>query len=987
MDTETSIDTCGCCEGLPELPSVSNDPGLPALSYRVDTQPGFYARMLQSLPLAPAEPDQPNSSRPLARLLSRSPDDPTVAFVDACACVADVLTFYEERIANEGFLRTAIERRSVLELARAIGYELKPGVAASVYLSFTVEDAPGSPGVCTLAAGTAVQSIPPQGKLPQVFETTDDFVAQADWNALQPRQLRPADVVVMEVTNDDKTTHPGLVLLGPSGSFPPSTVNLQRNLSSTALHHLDPSLATSETVDGIEVGRVYFTNATTGIAVGDLLLFVGKLGTDLNNLVLRAVAVTSEPQLQRVRVDVEALPNPMLPLPPPIVSWTIPYSIKPITEFARPQIAAVSFTSSNLATTVTSQAWRESDLKAMIGIQGWSEANLVKTITTPAPSGPPVAPEAGAFAFGAKLGFFGNNAPKWAILPNSSNTNGVAYRAGWDKCDSNGETPSSPIPATRTIWTDSQGNPISPSAYLERAVAGVNRGSWTVFDSPSVPSAVYAVFDARESSRADYGLSGRAMALTLANDNGTARTTKPSALFTFRDTTAYVASNKLALADLPIDSPVSATDTSIELDTMVLGLSIGQPIVLTGERSDLPGVDAAEVALLTDIVHADGRTTLSLKDGLTYSYTRTSLTISANVVHATHGETVKEVLGNGDASAANQAFVLKKPPTTYVSEGTASGVVSTLQVRANGVEWKESPSLYGAAPDQTVYITRIDNDANMTVTFGDGVTGARLPTGTMNITAVYRSGIGPDGEVDADTLTMLRTMPLGLRGVTNSIAASGAEGPEQLADARRNAPLTLLTFDRVVSLLDYENYARGYPGIGKARGDVLWVNGASRVFVTVAGATGGLPGSDVLDNLRKSIIGISDPSQLFTVSSYAQRYFSLGAELVIDPTYLFDDVQASVTSALLTAFGFGGRDLGQSVTAAEIMTLIHTVPGVVAVDIVELLPYTDNPPPADTALDAVPAFAARYDSASATQLPADLLLINPAGITLTEMTP
>ena len=40
-----------------------------------------------------------------------------MALIDACACVADVLTFYQERIANEGFLRTATERRSVLELA------------------------------------------------------------------------------------------------------------------------------------------------------------------------------------------------------------------------------------------------------------------------------------------------------------------------------------------------------------------------------------------------------------------------------------------------------------------------------------------------------------------------------------------------------------------------------------------------------------------------------------------------------------------------------------------------------------------------------------------------------------------------------------------------------------------------------------------------------------------------------------------------------
>jgi hypothetical protein len=984
MDPEAPTNACGCCEELAEPAPVSNDPGLPALRYRVDTQPGFYARMLQSLPLAPADQNQPDSPRPLRRLLARSSDDPTVAFVDACACVADVLTFSEERIANEGFLRTATERRSVLELARAIGYELKPGVAASVYLSFTVEDAPGSPRVCTLAAGTPVQSVPAQGKLPQVFETSADLVAHAEWNALAPRQTRPADMAIIDVTDENGTTRKALALLGPSGSFPADTLHLHKGLINKDLFHLDPALAEDQSVDAIEVGRVYFTDATTGIAVGDLLLFVGKRGSDLVKLVLRVAAAVPETALKRVRVDVEALPDPVKPLPPPIVAWTAPYVLKPFLTFAKPKIAPVAFTGSALTASVINQAWHESDLKAMIGIQGWSAPNLVKAVATP-PSGPPIAPEAGAFAFGAHLGFFGNNAPKWGVLPNGTNINGNPYKAGWDPGDKDGNNGT--LAAPRTIWTDSQGNPIAPSAYVERAVSGVSRGSWTVFDAPEAKAEVYGVFDARESSRADYGISGRAMALTLASDSGTALSSKPTTNFPFRSTTAYLASKQLALADLPIEIPIAAGDTSIELDGMVLGLSAGQPISLTGERSDLPGVDAAEVAILVDIIHAAGRSTLVLKKGLVYSYVRSSLTISANVVHATHGETVSEVLGNGDASVPNQTFILKKPPTTFLSAPTTRGVVSTLEVRVNSVRWDEVPSLYGVAPDDPVYTTRIDDDAKMRVTFGDGVRGARLPTGPVNVAARYRSGIGPDGEVGAGSLSMLRAVPLGLRGVTNPIATSGAEGPEKLADARRNAPLTLLTFERVVSLLDYENYARGYPGIGKARADVLWIDGESRVHLTVAGATGGQPGADVLANLYDSIAGASDPSQRFTAVAYAQRYFSLKAEIAINPRYRFADVQAAVNAALLAAFGFEARDLGQSVTAAEIRALTHTVAGVISIDIMELLPHTDEPAPADTALDAVPAFGARYDAATATVKPAELLLINPAAVTLTEMKP
>jgi hypothetical protein len=168
---------------------------------------------------------------------------------------------------------------------------------------------------------------------------------------------------------------------------------------------------------------------------------------------------------------------------------------------------------------------------------------------------------------------------------------------------------------------------------------------------------------------------------------------------------------------------------------------------------------------------------------------------------------------------------------------------------------------------------------------------------------------------------------------------------------------------------------------------VLWADGAAMVHLTVAGATGGAPGADVLGNLPASIAGASDPTQRFVVAAYVQRYFSCSAQIAIDERYLFADVQTAVSAALLQGFGFAARDLGQSVTAAEIFALIHTVAGVVAVDLNELLPYTDGPPPAEAVLDAVPAFRARWNAASRTATPAELLLINPAALRLVEMQP
>src|SRR5262245_15558316 len=99
ITTSTTSQACGCCQGITALtPSqVGAAPELAALTYRVGTHGSFKATMQASLAGQPA----------LRALTTRDDDDPALALTDAWAVVLDVLTFYQERIANEGYLRTA----------------------------------------------------------------------------------------------------------------------------------------------------------------------------------------------------------------------------------------------------------------------------------------------------------------------------------------------------------------------------------------------------------------------------------------------------------------------------------------------------------------------------------------------------------------------------------------------------------------------------------------------------------------------------------------------------------------------------------------------------------------------------------------------------------------------------------------------------------------------------------------------------------------
>ncbi|HEY9659076.1 MAG TPA: putative baseplate assembly protein, partial [Allocoleopsis sp.] len=312
---------------------------------------------------------------------------------------------------------------------------------------------------------------------------------------------------------------------------------------------------------------------------------------------------------------------------------------------------------------------------------------------------------------------------------------------------------------------------------------------------------------------------------------------------------------------------------------------------------------------------------LTLTEPLQNSYDPATVQIHANVVPATHGETVTEVLGSGDSSQDHQRFGLKKPPLTYVSAPTVSGAASTLQVRVNQVLWQEVPSLYLRSPQEQVYLTRDADDGAVTLIFGDGKSGMRLPTGMENVTASYRSGIGLSGQVGANRLSLLKIRPLGISQVTNPLPATGAADPETMTEARTSAPLTVRTLGRIVSLQDYEDFARSFAGIGKAQATVISTGNTQSVHITVA-AIGGeavLPTTALYENLMLAIANAHDPMQLVQVESYEKLLFNLEASLLIDGRYKLDRVLLQVRQAVERRFAFEHRNFGQAVTAAEVI--------------------------------------------------------------------
>ena len=353
-----------------------------------------------------------------------------------------------------------------------------------------------------------------------------------------------------------------------------------------------------------------------------------------------------------------------------------------------------------------------------------------------------------------------------------------------------------------------------------------------------------------------------------------------------------------------------------------------------GDLGNLPAVFAWRIASLAggeDTLH----TTLVLANSLAYEYDSSTVTIYGNVAKATHGQTQGEVLGDGDASTPLQQFPLHQSPLTYLPAPTPSGAQSTLAVTVNEVEWQEADNLFVLGPTDRKYITQTDDSAHTTVITGDGIHGSRVPSGTGNVKAVYRSGTGQVGNVDALEISQLATQPLGVQSVINPLPSAGGADGDTVAQARRNVPIGLMALDRLVSVQDYADFARNFAGIGKASSRRL-TNGRSLIVqLTIAGKNDIPidPTTDLYQALVLALAQSGDPNQPVQIDLRRLRVLVIAAGVMVQPDYVWESVAANLRTALSCLYSFDNRDLGQSAFLSEAVAAMQAVAGVQYVDV------------------------------------------------------
>ena len=1013
----------GCCEGIGADPPrrLGNPPGQAALNYRIGRHTEYLAAMQAQLSSA--------GTPALAALTTREASDLSLAIADALACSLDVLGFYTERYVQEHYLRSATERLSVLEMARLIGYRLKPGVAATTYLAFTLQDNPGAPSEpIIIPAGTRVQSVPGQDEQAQTFETVAAVPARVAWNAIpvQHDEVRsPAygDTGLWLQGSNTRLEAGNLLLIvgeeqlqSPAGerwdvrvltgveSLPER--NLTRVRWEAGLGHSSPFVLPAG--EGVRVytfrsrTTAFGANAPDWRALSDeakasyLGLIDGQGSTNTTGLTaadheewpeFTALAPVYPERRGGGGLGAAIVPGALEAFENPAAEVATIDPIDTIDEFTigssrrQPLVRSPDrIDIARLNESIVAGGW------ALLAVPGSAELYRISEVTS--------ASRAEYLLSGqtTRLRLSGELPDGRLPAEFEQAVRSLAVHVESDELTLARTPLESPLYGDRIgldghVFDLLPGQPLALSGRRQRIlIVGGGELSGTGEDGGIVH---LGAGDSLVLLEPPERLVREPLILPIPPIGGIGAPTLATPRFSLARITPFNPMKTRHLGMTPAEFADAIGDQDTELSLVLedrdgtrvqvelrgSDIALGQP-----EETDPEIAEMVFLGATSESVTADrDRSYLQLAAATRHCYARLGTRLNGNCALATHGETVEALLGSGDGSAVNQAFTLNQAPLTYVSADTPSGAASTLEVRINDVLWQERPTLYRAAADAQVYRTRQDDAGSTTIEFGDGGEGARLPGGESNVRARYRKGHGVAGNVAAGKLTTLLSRPLGVAEVANPESASGGEDGETLDRARSNAPLTVLTLDRVVSITDYANFARAFAGIDEAH--ALWIPAgpARGVFLTIAGV-GGVPvppASDTYNHLGDALRKYGDPLLPLRIVDYREVRFRCRLSIKVFARFETDPVIAAVESALRAHFAFAQRSFGQTVSVDEVAAVAQEVEGVEAVHVTQLYRV-------GAAATLEPRLFAALPVASLTALPeaAQLLLISDEPIEL-----
>jgi len=836
-------------------------------------------------------------------------------FIELWAYVADVLTFYQERIANEAYLGTATQRDSMMRLAELIDNHPSPGAGASAMVTFSM--AKGK--TATVPANFRVGSKASAGKAAAVFETSGAVTAVSDHNAMPVATVLPQDqfghisstvrTVVLQGTNNRLSVGDYVLLVtnennsGESATaFRVQSVGTDKASNTTTITWTDRQ-GSSYGGGAIPV-HLYAFRVTASV--------FGSNAPEWDSLPPALTVGLASPPTQPIyseNWDDASKPSHYLPLKNnesdhgnPSHGYIFLDSVYDAIKASPQSPGWVALLANSPGPTFVGQSIGGSPLSIVYHLTAASSVSVT------------------GFTLNTKVTRLG--------LGNNQTVQGSKF----------------PI-RTTSVFAAAQRLALQNNLPVHDPAGG----------SSIVVSGLYPLLQTGQQVM----VSGK-----LITSESAQLGSAPAFDFLANTTTLTLRSPLTGQYDPTTTSIVIqgerlvpagnawVNDVTITVSGVHSNLQSGQTLVVrgtpaTGSQSGMMGAEARVLSGPPILDTTAQTTTLNFTKALTNQYDRASTVVMANVVAITQGETVRdEILGSGDATPL-QSFILKKKPLTYLpstsSEGLAA-VQSTLTVTVNGVAWSERSNLIESAASAQDYMLRTDDSGQSTVFFGDGFKGATPSSGRDNIHARYRKGLGTSGNVLAGGIQQLVDSATGLQKVTNPAAASGGADPDTIAEIRVNAPASVTTFGRAISAPDYASLALQFPGIQKATASWIRIDENLKpvpvpyVQLTVGTSDGTqIEGSITGKNLRSYLDNHRDPNIPLRILDFNPVYVDVNLTIDVEDKYPRQATLNRVLARLNPGvnpggtygyFSFQNLQFGQNIHLSVLYAVVQGVEGV-----------------------------------------------------------
>lgn len=576
-----------------------------------------------------------------------------------------------------------------------------------------------------------------------------------------------------------------------------------------------------------------------------------------------------------------------------------------------------------------------------------------------------------AYKLGETFRHFGHNAPASIAtvvngVPDSRPTPFLRNTNAITSADITPDIAASQLPLDREFKNISVGDTVLIQGRFRYSDPGINRRFTLVRDITDI-----------ENQSVAWGMqSGSASMLTM---NSNLSTTQDSHVY------AYADIRKMSVLQVTAEPFIvhAGQVNSNELSGTTLKYfgNHEQAKLLKGRRLLLVETDGETVEARVDAVTTYSSTIADVFHNIMldrtvnyvdFEYDLPRIQVFANVVDASQGKSLERVaIGSGDARAKFQSFAIPKAPLTYLFEAARTPAQTpALDVYVDGIRWTRLDTLFSATPLCQVYIVREDIDGNSIIQFGDGKTGARVPTGRNNIMAGYRVGIAAHGPLKAGSKPQATGKLAELDKVYLPIDVSTGADAESSDNARLAAPAKLQSLGRLVSIADYEAETRMLANVLKANARWAAPEGTPLISLTVLTQSGSTTDLAQIRDALTSYNRCRGPARYaFMVTNGFRQYVHVDALVGYDPSRLVEDIGKEIKLATGVAgeeangidgkdglFGLKRRDFNQSLHTSEIIASMQNVTGVVWVQLraAQLLPL-GSPPQTDPTLIEIPS--------------------------------